>query len=79
MKKDEEKRKLREDLINKMKNKIHDREQSKDEQKQKIMAVINSKPLYKVYEEKYKNDVEMPQLEQKKKQLEDLRNFYKPL
>ena len=62
-----------------MQSKIHEREQSKDEQKQKIMAVLNSKPLYKVYEEKYKHEVEMPQLEQKKKQLEDLRNFYKPL
>lgn len=50
-----------------MQSKIHEREQSKDEQKQKIMAVLNSKPLYKVYEEKYKHEVEMPQLEQKKK------------
>lgn len=79
MLKDEEKKRQREEQIKKMQEKIHIREQSKDESMQKIKAVINSKPLYKVYEEKYKQEVEMPYLEEKKKQLEDLRNFHKPL
>lgn len=45
----------------------------------KIKDVKKSKPLYKQFEEKYQNEIEMPQLEQKKKQLEELRSFYKPL
>lgn len=44
------------------------------------MKEVNKvKPLYKIYEEKFMKEVELPQLELKKKQLEDIRNFYKPL
>lgn len=49
------------------------------EKKQLDSIAIGSKPLYKVYEEKYKQEVELPQLEQKKRQLEEIRNFYKPM
>ena len=37
------------------------------------------KPLYQIYEEKYKEDIEFPGLENKKKKLEDIRNLYKPV
>ena len=44
-----------------------------------MKEVVRKKPLYKQYEEKYYEQVELPTLEQKKKQLEDLRNFYRPI
>jgi hypothetical protein len=37
------------------------------------------KPLYKQIEERFRNEVEMPDLEMKKKTLEEIRNFYKPI
>lgn len=40
---------------------------------------MKAKPLYMVIEDKYKESIEMPDLEQKKKRLQDLRNFYKPI
>jgi hypothetical protein len=51
----------------------------KKQQESIVPQVKGSKPLYKVYEEKYKQEVELPQLEQKKRQLEEIRNFYKPM
>ncbi len=62
-----------------MDEKMLERQKYKEETKQKVKSVINSKPLYKLYEEKFKQEVEMPELEQKKKQLEDLRNLYRPI
>lgn len=44
-----------------------ERMKDKEDSKNKIKSVINSKPLYKVYEEKYKQEIEMPHLEMKKK------------
>ena len=38
----------------------------------------NKVPLYRVFEDKFK-DVEEMTLENRKKQLNDIRNFYKPL
>lgn len=39
----------------------------------------NKVPLYRKFEENYKHDVEEVTLENRKKQLSDIRNFYKPL
>ena len=44
-----------------------------------MREVKTGKPLFKQLEEKYKQEIEMPQLEQKKKQLEELRSLHKPL
>ena len=35
--------------------------------------------MHKKIEQKYQKSVEIPALAQKKKQLEDIRNFYKPI
>ena len=59
--------------------KEEERKKNREETAFKIREVLNMKPLYKQIEEKFKNDVELPQLEMKKKALEDLRNFYKPI
>jgi hypothetical protein len=50
-----------------MQEKEQDRIKERQDIKVKIKEVINAKPLFKVYEEKYKQEVEMPQLELKKK------------
>lgn len=41
--------------------------------------VASSRPLFLKYEERFKQEVEMPILEEKKKQLEDIRNFFRPM
>lgn len=75
--KEDEKRKVIEEQFNKRKQQ---KERQLLEKKQHESVVMHTqKPLYKVYEEKYKQEVELPQLEQKKKQLEEIRNFYKPM
>jgi hypothetical protein len=35
--------------------------------------------LHKKYEEKFKKEVEMPELEEKKRQLEEIRKYFKPM
>ena len=35
--------------------------------------------LHQKYEEKYKREFEMPELEEKKRQLEEIRKFFKPI
>ena len=35
--------------------------------------------MFLKYEERFKQEVEMPILEEKKKQLEDIRNFFRPM
>jgi hypothetical protein len=55
------------------------RKKNREESAFKIREVLNMKPLYKQIEERFKNEVELPELETKKKALEDLRNFYKPI
>ena len=40
---------------------------------------MHRKPIYKKIEEKYQKSVEMPNLAERKKQLENIRNFYKPI
>jgi hypothetical protein len=40
---------------------------------------MHRKPTYKKIEENYQKSVEMPSLAERKKQLEEIRNFYKPI
>ena len=65
--------------MKKLQEKEEQRKKFEEETKHKVKEVLNKKPLYKQFEEKYQQEVEMPTLEQKKKQLEELRNFYKPI
>ena len=44
-----------------------------------MKEVKHRKPIYKKIEEKYQKSVEMPNLAERKKQLENIRNFYKPI
>lgn len=37
------------------------------------------KPLYQAIEERYKDEIEMPELMQKKKRLQELRQLYQPI
>ncbi|CDW87268.1 UNKNOWN [Stylonychia lemnae] len=78
-KKEEEKRKKQEEIEKKFQDKHQERQKYREDSQVKIKTVINSKPLYKQYEEKYIQEIEMPQLEMKKKQLEELRNLHKPI
>eukprot|EP00347_Sterkiella_histriomuscorum_P004265 403361109 len=78
-KKEEEKRKKLEEMQRKIQEKEMERMKSKQDGHVKVKHVINAQPLYKQFEEKYQKEVEMPHLELKKKQLEELRNFYKPI
>lgn len=66
-KKEEEKKKLREELERKLREKEESRKRFTDETKTKVKEVLRAKPLYKQYEEKYHQEVELPTLEQKKK------------
>ena len=80
----EEKRKKRvlerieehKELLRKEKERRAKREETWKEFKLKEKS---SKPLYKEIEERYKKDVLMPELEKKKKKLEDIRKFHKPI
>ncbi len=76
--KEEEKRRLIEEQINKRKQE-KERQMLEKKQIESVLPAKPKQPLYKLYEEKYKQEVELPQLEQKKKQLEEIRNFYKPV
>ena len=51
------------------------------ENKVKVKEVLKSDGhrLHQKYEEKYKRDFEMPELEEKKRQLEEIRKFFKPI
>lgn len=40
---------------------------------------MHRKPTFKKIEEKYQKSVEMPNLAERKKKLENIRNFYKPI
>jgi hypothetical protein len=40
---------------------------------------LKAKPLYQMFEEKYRNEKELPQLEERKKRLEELRKFHAPI
>lgn len=65
--------------IKKMQEKEEDRRKKKEEEESRVKEVVKAKPLYQKYEQKYKQEYELPELELKKKQLEEIRNFYKPI
>ena len=44
-----------------------------------MIEVMHRKPHFKKVEEKYQKSVEMPNLAERKKQLENIRNFYRPI
>jgi hypothetical protein len=44
-----------------------------------VKEVLRAKPLYMVIESRYREEVEMPELDHQKQKLRDLRNFYKPV
>lgn len=50
-----------------------------DLEKEKIKNIQNTKPMHIKLEENYINSVEAPFLEQKKKKLDEMRNFYRPI
>jgi len=43
------------------------------------MGWLRKKPLYKEIEERYKNEVELPQLQERQAALVELREKYKPV
>lgn len=53
--------------MKKILDKEMERKKFSDETKEKVKEVITGKPLYKQLEEKYQREVELPELEQKKK------------
>lgn len=62
-----------------MKEKEEERRKFREDTDLAAKQVIKTKPLYKLKEEVYRDTIEMPELQQKKKQLEELRKFYKPI
>jgi hypothetical protein len=52
------------------------RKKFKDETELAIKQVKRAKPVYMVIEEKFKEEVEIPDLEEKKKKLKELRDLY---
>lgn len=59
-----------------MKEKEFERQKFREDTLNAVKVVKKMKPLYKVYEEKFKEEIEMPELQLKKKQLEEIRGFY---
>ena len=78
-KKEEERKKQKEEIMKRIHDQQEQRIKFRDETMKQVKEVLHKKPLYKQYEEKYHETVEVPLLEQKKKHLEELRNFYRPI
>eukprot|EP00347_Sterkiella_histriomuscorum_P021103 403335242 len=57
--------------------KERDRQEQKEKQDEELNKLFNYQPLHVKMESQYKNEVEMPLLEQKKKKLEEIRQFFK--
>jgi hypothetical protein len=45
----------------------------------RVKDVLKHKPLYQVYEDNYKTEIEIPLLNDRKKKLEELRKFHAPI
>jgi len=67
------------ELKEKLKEKEEQRRRFRDDTAVAVKQVMRERPLYMVIEDKYRESIEMPDLEEKKKRLQDLRNFYKPI
>lgn len=76
---EEEYRQKRREIIQRMKEKEEMRKKFRDDTAIAVKQVMKATPLYKVIEQKYKEEVEMPELNEKKQKLKNLRNFYKPV
>ena len=73
-----EKERRRKERMDEQKNRIENRLKQDKESKSKVREILSHKPLYLKKEEEFIK-VEMSSLQEKKKQLEDIRNFYKPI
>lgn len=67
------------EIIEKMREKEEQRKKFRDDTAVAVKQVMKAKPLYKVIETRYKEEIEMPDLDEKKQKLKNLRNFYKPI
>lgn len=55
------------------------REKFEEESRVRFKEVKKAKPKYKEIEEKFQNDYEAPTLEERKKHLQELRDFKRPI
>ena len=76
---EEEKKRLQEEVIQKRLEKDAQRKKEREEFLQRCKEGVKGKPLFQQYEERYRDEIELPQLENKKRQLEEIRNFRKPI
>eukprot|EP00347_Sterkiella_histriomuscorum_P004256 403361148 len=69
----------KQEIKDKILKRTEDRIKFKNDTEFAIKNVLQQKPVYVVIEEKYKEYVEMPQLESVKQKLKELRDFHKPI
>jgi len=71
------------DKIAENKEKIRERAEERKKMEElsrlEVKKVMKTKPMYEILQEKFEVEVDAPSLEQRKQQLKDIRNFYKPL
>lgn len=72
-------KKQKDEIFTKIKMRQEERQRFEEDTKEKVKEVMHRKPTYKKIEENYQKSVEMPSLAERKKQLEEIRNFYKPI
>ena len=59
-----------------MRKKEEERRKFRDETEENIRKVLKTKPLYTQIEERFHYDVELPELEEKKRALKEMRRFH---
>lgn len=62
-----------------MKEKEEERRKFREDTQKAVKEVLKAKPLHLQYEEKYREEFEIPELQRKKKQLEEVRKMHKPI
>ncbi|CDW85561.1 UNKNOWN [Stylonychia lemnae] len=76
-KQEQDKKKRFLDIQEALSKKEKERIEQKQQQDQALTKLFNHQPLHIKMEFQYKNEVELPLLEQKKKKLEEIRQFFK--
>eukprot|EP00347_Sterkiella_histriomuscorum_P008518 403344795 len=69
----------KQEILQQMKEKEEQRKKFRDETAVAVKQVMRAQPLYMVIEQKYKSEIELPELDQQKQKLKQLRSFYKPV
>ena len=67
------------EILEKMKEKEEERRKFREETAVAVKEVFKQKPRYIELEENYKEKIEMPEFEQQKKKLQEIRNLYQPI